>query len=180
MSHEIIVIVVFDGIEHLNSSKDQTENMISLFNEIDIKNGFRQRSNSMALDQFLKQIEQNKYDLNSLGEDRVGQINLFTDEELSELTPKLFENQYNQYVKTKKLLDNITELIKQKDIKLDYLPNEVIKKYEELCVNFCAENNYWFETQEEIQEYLNSRKGTKYKLIYDALLEVQDLCNRYL
>ncbi len=62
------------------------------------------------------------------------------------------------------------ELIKQKDIKLDYLPNQVIKKYEELCVNFCAENNYWFETQEEIQEYLNSRKGTKYKLIYDALL----------
>jgi hypothetical protein len=50
MSHEIIVIVIFDGIEHLNSSKDQTENMISLFNEIDIKNGFRQRSNSMALD----------------------------------------------------------------------------------------------------------------------------------
>ncbi len=50
MSHEIITIVVFDGIEHLNSSKDQTENMISLFNEIDIKNGFRQRSNSMALD----------------------------------------------------------------------------------------------------------------------------------
>lgn len=46
----------------------------------------------------------------------------------------------------------------------------MIKKYEELCVNFCAENNYWFETQDEIQEYLNSRKGTKYKLIYDALL----------
>jgi hypothetical protein len=48
---------------------------------------------------------------------------LFTDEELSELTPKLFENQYNQYIKTKKLLDKIMELIKQKDIKLDYLPN---------------------------------------------------------
>jgi hypothetical protein len=57
MSHEIIVIVIFDGIEHLNSSRDQTENMISFFNEIDIKNGFRQRSNSMALDEFLKEVE---------------------------------------------------------------------------------------------------------------------------
>jgi len=57
MSHEIIVVVIFDGIEHLNSSKDQTENMISLFNEIDIKNGFRQRSNSMSLDEFVKEIE---------------------------------------------------------------------------------------------------------------------------
>jgi len=32
MSHEIIVIVIFDGIEHMNNSKDQTENMISFFN----------------------------------------------------------------------------------------------------------------------------------------------------
>ena len=31
------------------------------------------------------------------------------------------------------------------------MPLEVIRKYDELCVNFCAENGYWFETQEEIQ-----------------------------
>jgi hypothetical protein len=68
MSHEIIVVVIFDGIEHLNSSKDQTENMISFFNEIDIKNGFRQRSNSMALDEFLKEVEENKFDINCLTE----------------------------------------------------------------------------------------------------------------
>jgi len=37
----------------------------------------------------------------------MGQINLFTEEELTELQPKLFENQYNQYMKTKKLLADI-------------------------------------------------------------------------
>jgi hypothetical protein len=80
MSHEIIVVVVFDGIEHLNASKDQTENMISLFNEIDIKNGFRQRANSMSLDDFLREVEQNKFDPMNLPDDRLAQINLFTEE----------------------------------------------------------------------------------------------------
>lgn len=64
--------------------------MISFFNEIDIKNGFRQRSNSMALDEFLKEVEQNKFDINAFSEEKMGQINLFTEEELSELKPKLF------------------------------------------------------------------------------------------
>jgi hypothetical protein len=32
MSHEIVLVVVFDGIETVNNSKDQTENMISYFN----------------------------------------------------------------------------------------------------------------------------------------------------
>ncbi len=54
--------------------------MISFFNEIDIKNGFRQRSNSMALDEFLKEVEENKFDINSLTEEKMGQINLFTEE----------------------------------------------------------------------------------------------------
>lgn len=40
MPHEIILTVIFDGIQKVNASKDQTENMISYFNEIDIKNGF--------------------------------------------------------------------------------------------------------------------------------------------
>lgn len=63
------------------------------------------------------------------------------------MQPKLFENQYRQYVRTKKLLTDIQALIQQKDLKLELLPADVVKKYEELCVNFCAENGYWFETQ---------------------------------
>ena len=39
MPHEIILTVIFDFIEKVNSSTDHTENMISYFNEIDIKNG---------------------------------------------------------------------------------------------------------------------------------------------
>lgn len=118
MSHEIIVVVIFDGIEHLNASKDQTENMISYFNEIDIKNGFRQRSNSMSLDDFLREVEQNKFDPANLPDERLAQVNLFTEEELQELQPRLFENQYKQYVRTKKLLKDIQALIQQKDLKL--------------------------------------------------------------
>jgi hypothetical protein len=128
MSHEIIVVVIFDGIEHLNASKDQTENMISFFNEIDIKNGFRQRSNSMSLDDFLREVEQNKFDPANLPEDRVAQVNLFTEEELQELQPRLFENQYSQYVRTKKLLADIEVLI-QKDLKLELLPSDAVRKY---------------------------------------------------
>jgi hypothetical protein len=128
MSHEIIVVVIFDGIEHLNASKDQTENMISFFNEIDIKNGFRQRSNSMSLDDFLREVEQNKFDPANLPEDRVAQVNLFTEEELQELQPRLFENQYSQYVRTKKLLADIEVLI-QKDLKLELLPADAVRKY---------------------------------------------------
>lgn len=138
MSHEIIVVVVFDGIEHLNASKDQTENMISFFNEIDIKNGFRQRSNSLALDEFLREVEENKIDLNALSEERAGQINLFTEEELQELSPRLFENQYEQYVKTKGLLEEIGKIVAANEVKVDLLPREVVRKYEEICVNFCA------------------------------------------
>ena len=53
--------------------------MISFFNEIDIKNGFRARSNSMSLDEFLKETEAGKIDLNTLNnEEKVNQINLFT------------------------------------------------------------------------------------------------------
>ena len=32
MPHEIILTVIFDGIEKINNAKDQTENMISFFN----------------------------------------------------------------------------------------------------------------------------------------------------
>lgn len=68
----------------------------------------------MALDEFLKEVEQNKFDINAFSEEKMGQINLFTEEELLELKPKLFENQYEQYVKTKALVADITKLISQK------------------------------------------------------------------
>lgn len=31
MPHEIIMVIIFDGIEKVNASKDQAENMISFF-----------------------------------------------------------------------------------------------------------------------------------------------------
>lgn len=135
----------------------------------------------MPLDEFLREAEAGKIDLNAIAEQKISQINLFTEEEFAELQPKLFQNQYQQYVKTKQLLGEIQNLKKQKSLKLELLPLEVVKKYEQLCVNFCAENGYWFETQEQIQEYLNnSRKNIKFKLIFEALCEVEALCIRYL
>ncbi len=47
-------------------------------------------------------------------------------------------------------------------------------------MNYCAENGYWFETQEEIQEYLGGRRNLRDKLIYEALSEVELLCQNYL
>lgn len=38
----------------------------------------------------------------------------------------------------------------------------------------------WYETQEEIQEYLSSKKNIKIKLIYEALHETEMLCKRYI
>lgn len=78
--------------------------MISFFSEIDIKNGFRARTNSVSLDEFLKEAQAGKIDLNALSEDKVNQINLFTEDQFNDLQPHLFENQYEQYIKTKKLL----------------------------------------------------------------------------
>lgn len=42
-------------------------------------------------------------------------------------------------------------LKKEKKIRLDSMPHDVYKKYEELSYNFCQENNMFYETQEEIQ-----------------------------
>lgn len=50
LPHEIIMTVIFDGIEKVNDSKDQTENMISFFKEIDIKNGFVHKPYGKSLD----------------------------------------------------------------------------------------------------------------------------------
>jgi hypothetical protein len=39
----------------------------------------------------------------------------------------------------------------------------------------------WFDNQEEIQEYLsNTRKNIKFKLMYEALSDVEILCKKYL
>ena len=54
------------------------------------------------------------------------------------------------------------------------------RKYEELSENFCVENNMWYETQEEIQEYLSGKHNIKVKLIYEALHETELLCKRYI
>jgi hypothetical protein len=108
------------------------------------------------------------------------QISLFTEEELTQLKSKLFEYQYNEYIRIKQLLKDVRNLKKMKDIKIDSLPSDVMKKYEELSLNFCIENNMWYENQEEIQEYLSSKKNIKIKLIYEALHETELLCVRYL
>ena len=34
LPHEIIIVVIFDGIEKINQSKDQTENMVSFCSNI--------------------------------------------------------------------------------------------------------------------------------------------------
>lgn len=56
-------------------------------------------------------------------------INLFTEDELNSLKSKLFENQYNEYIRIKSLLKEIEALKKEKDIKVDRLPHDVHKKY---------------------------------------------------
>lgn len=86
-----------------------------------------------------------------LGDDKMDNVSLFTEDELNSLKGKLFENQYNEYIRIKALLTEITALKKLKEIKVDSLPRDVHKKYEELSLNFCVENNMWYETQEEIQ-----------------------------
>ena len=65
-------------------------------------------------------------------------ISLFTEDELNSLKNRLFENQYNEYIRIKELLKEIESLKKMKDIKVDSLPHDVYKKYEEFSLNFCV------------------------------------------
>ena len=51
-------------------------------------------------------------------------------------------------MRIKSLIIEIEELKKKKSIKLDSLPIDIYKKYEEVCTNFCMENNLYYETQE--------------------------------
>lgn len=57
MPHEIIMVIIFDGIEKVNASRDQTENMISFFTEIDIKNGFRYKPYGKSMESFIQEFE---------------------------------------------------------------------------------------------------------------------------
>lgn len=61
-------------------------------------------------------------------------------------------------------------LKKNKDIRIDQLPIDVLKKYEELCLNYCVENNVaCAESREEIQEYLSTKKEVRFKLIIESI-----------
>jgi|JI6StandDraft_1071083.scaffolds.fasta_scaffold02937_12 hypothetical protein len=173
MSHEIVLVVVFDGIEMVNNSKDQTENMISYFNEFDLKNGFRHKPYGKSVEEFFKEFGQSleNYD----------DISIFTEKELTDLKSKLFETQHKEYTRIKSLQEEIQQLKKNKEIRVDQLPIDVMKKYEELCLNYCVENNVaCAESRDEIQEYLSTKKEVRYKIIIEAIRETELLCYRYL
>jgi transposase-like protein len=80
MPHEIIMTVIFDGIEKINNSKDQTENMISYFNEIDLKNGFRHKQYGKTLEEYLRELEQRNFNFSMLGDDKMDNVSLFTED----------------------------------------------------------------------------------------------------
>jgi chitin synthase len=82
MSHEIILVVIFDGIEKVNNSKEQTDNMISYFNEFDLKNGFRHKPYGKTVEEYFKEFADSleNYD----------DVSIFTEKELEELRGKLF------------------------------------------------------------------------------------------
>lgn len=63
-------------------------------------------------------------------EENQDHISLFTEGELNSLKFKLFEYQYNEYIRIKQLLKDVRELKKLKDIRIDSLPGDVVKKYE--------------------------------------------------
>ena len=81
--------------------------MISYFNEIDIKNGFRQKQYGKTLEQYLKELEERNFNFSVLNEEKVDNISVFTEDELNSLKSKLFENQYNEYIRIKELLKEI-------------------------------------------------------------------------
>lgn len=41
-SQEVAVVIIFDGIEHINNNKDPQENVFKLFETIDTKNNIRE------------------------------------------------------------------------------------------------------------------------------------------
>jgi anthranilate phosphoribosyltransferase len=69
--------------------------MISYFNEIDLKNGFRHKQYGKTLEEYLRELEQRNFNFSMLGDDKMDNVSLFTEDELNALKGKLFENQYN-------------------------------------------------------------------------------------
>lgn len=47
-SHEIVVVIMFDGIEFMNNDKQSDRNMFNLFREFDLINGFRKKEYLLA------------------------------------------------------------------------------------------------------------------------------------
>lgn len=119
LPHEIIITVIFDGIEKLNNSNDQTENMISFFDEIDMKNGFTNKLNGKSIDEYFKHLEQQNFNISRLQEDNDENFTLFTSDQMHELQSKLFKNQYEEYIRIKELLKEIQQLKKKKNLRLD-------------------------------------------------------------
>jgi hypothetical protein len=78
--------------------------MISYFTEIDIKNGFTHKPYGKSLEEYLKELEERNFNFSVLNEDKLEDMSLFTEDELSSLKSKLFENQYNEYIRIKGLL----------------------------------------------------------------------------
>lgn len=119
LEHEIIIIVIFDGIEKMNNSADQTENMTTLFHEIDIRNGFAKQPNSKSIEEYIRGLEQRNLCLSNLDDDDASQdanYCLFTEEEQEELESRLFMSQYNKYCEVKALLEEIGALKKRQQI----------------------------------------------------------------
>lgn len=147
--------------------------MISYFNEFDLKNGFRHKPYGKTVEEYFKEFPDSleNYD----------DVSVFTEKELEDLRGKLFETQYKEYTRIKKLQEEILELKKNKELKVDQLPLDVLKKYEELCLNYCVENNVaCAENRDEIQDYLATKKDVRLKIIIEAVRETELLCHRYL
>lgn len=122
--------------------------MISFFDEIDMKNGFTNKLNGKSIDEYFKHLEEQNFNISRLQEDNDENFTLFTSEEMHELQSKLFKNQYEEYIRIKQLLKQIQQLKKKKNLRLDSISVEIYKKYEDICKDFCIENNLYFDTQE--------------------------------
>ena len=139
-----------------------------------------QKTYGKSIDEYFKDLEERNYQLSQMKDEEEEEFNIFTSDELTEMQKKLFEHQYDEFIRIKNLLEQTEALKKKKQVKLDSLPSEIYKKYEEVSYNFCLNNNIYYETQEEIQEYLENKRSIKEKLVQEALNETEVLCRRYL
>jgi hypothetical protein len=54
--------------------------MISYFNEIDLKNGFRHKQYGKTLEEYLKELEERNFNFSILNDDKMDNISLFTED----------------------------------------------------------------------------------------------------